>query len=70
MRIGSGFTVGFLGAAIGLRPALGWSSAAMCVCVAVLAGYLALTARRGHRQDDDAAGQDMLPARSAESTAS
>jgi hypothetical protein len=60
MRIGSGFTVGLFGAAIGLRPALGWSSAAMCACVVVLAGYLALTARRG-------AGQDVPHARSAAS---
>jgi MFS family permease len=47
MRIGSGITVGFLGAAIGLRPALGWSSAALCVCVVVLTVYLAGAARRG-----------------------
>jgi MFS family permease len=46
MRIGSGITVGLFGAAIGLRPALGWSSAALCACVAVLAIYLAFTARR------------------------
>jgi MFS family permease len=46
MRIGSGITVGFLGAALGLRPALGWSSAALCVCVAALAAYLAVAARR------------------------
>jgi hypothetical protein len=46
MRIGSGFTVGLLGAAVGLRPALGWSSAALCASVAVLAAYLAVAARR------------------------
>jgi MFS family permease len=46
MRIGSGFTVGLLGAALGLRPALGWSAAALCGCVAVLAAYLAVAARR------------------------
>ena len=46
MRIGSGITVGFLGAALGLRPALGWSSAALCGCVTLLAVYLAVTARR------------------------
>jgi MFS family permease len=46
MRIGSGFTVGLLGAAIGLRPALGWSSLALCACVAALAIYLAAAARR------------------------
>jgi MFS family permease len=45
MRIGSGFTVGLLGAAVGLRPALGWSAAALCACVALLAAYLAVAAR-------------------------
>jgi len=46
MRIGSGLTVGLFGAAVGLRPALGWSAAALCGCVAVLAAYLAVAARR------------------------
>ena len=46
MRMGSGFTVGLLGAVIGLRPALGWSAAALCACVAVLAAYLAISDRR------------------------
>jgi MFS family permease len=46
MRIGSGFTVGLFGAAIGLRPALALSSAALCVCVLALAVYLAVVARR------------------------
>jgi MFS family permease len=46
MRIGSGFTVGLLGAAIGLRPALALSSAALCICVALLAFYLGAVARR------------------------
>jgi MFS family permease len=46
MRIGSGFTVGLFGAAIGLRPALALSSAALCVCVLALAAYLAVVARR------------------------
>jgi MFS family permease len=46
MRIGSGITVGLAGAALGLRPALGWSSAALCVCVAVVGVYLALSGRR------------------------
>jgi MFS family permease len=41
MRIGSGFTVGLFGAAVGLRPALGWSAAALCLCVALLALYMA-----------------------------
>jgi MFS family permease len=40
MRIGSGFTVGLFGAAIGLRPALALSSAALCACVFALAVYL------------------------------
>jgi len=51
MRIGSGFTVGLLGAAVGLRPALGWSAAALCVCVTVLAAYLAVSARRDSAPD-------------------
>ena len=46
MRIGSGLTVGLFGAAVGLRPALGWSAAALCACVGFLAVYLALAARR------------------------
>jgi MFS family permease len=46
MRIGSGFTVGLFGAAVGLRPALGLSAAAMCACVAILALVLAFDARR------------------------
>jgi MFS family permease len=51
MRIGSGITVGFLGAALGLRPALGLSSAALCACVAALAVYLAVAARRAPAPD-------------------
>jgi MFS family permease len=46
MRIGSGFTVGLFGAAVGLRTALGLSSTALVVCVALLAVYLAVIARR------------------------
>jgi hypothetical protein len=46
MRIGSGFTVGLFGAAVGLRTALGLSSTALVVCVAVLAVYLTVVARR------------------------
>jgi MFS family permease len=46
MRIGSGFTVGLVGAAIGLRPALALSAAALCACVLALAVYLAAVARR------------------------
>jgi MFS family permease len=58
MRIGSGLTVGLFGAAVGLRPALGWSAAALCACVAVLAAYLAVAARRGPAADEipDAVG--------------
>jgi MFS family permease len=46
MRLGSGFTVGFLGAATGLRPALGVSALVMCACTAAVAGWLATGARR------------------------
>jgi MFS family permease len=46
MRIGSGFTVGLLGAAIGLRPALALSSAVLCASVLALAIYLAAIAQR------------------------
>jgi len=46
MRIGSGFTVGLFGAAVGLRPALALSSAALAACVLLLAAYLAVAARR------------------------
>jgi MFS family permease len=60
MRMGSGFTVGLLGAAIGLRPALGWSSGALCVCVAIMGGYLAVTARRRPAVD-----HEVAPAESA-----
>jgi MFS family permease len=64
MRMGSGFTVGLFGAVVGLRPALGWSSAALCACVAVLGVYLAVTARRGPAAgsgilDSDAPGRDL-----------
>ena len=46
MRMGSGFTVGLLGAVVGLRPALGWSAASLCACVGVLAVYLTVAGRR------------------------
>ena len=46
LRIGSGFTVGILGAALGLRLSLGISAIAMCACTAVVALYLALGGRR------------------------
>jgi MFS family permease len=52
MRIGSGLTVGLFGAAVGLRPALAWSAAALCACVAILAVYLAVSARRRGPADD------------------
>jgi len=52
MRIGSGFTVGLFGAAVGLRTALGLSSTALVVCVALMAAYLAVIARRDRRSGD------------------
>jgi MFS family permease len=52
MRIGSGFTVGFFGAVVGLRTALGLSAAALCVCVVLLAAYLAIVARSDRLNTD------------------
>jgi len=52
MRIGSGFTVGLLGTVIGLRWSLGLSAAAMCVCTAVVAGYIAVGTRRAVKAHD------------------
>jgi len=52
MRIGSGFTVGLLGTVIGLRWSLGLSAAAMCVCTAVVAAYIAVGTRRAVRARD------------------
>jgi MFS family permease len=46
LRIGSGFTVGILGAALGLRLSLGLSSIALCACTAGVALWLAMAARR------------------------
>jgi len=46
LRVGSGFTVGILGTALGLRASLGISSIAMCACTAAVALYLALGRRR------------------------
>ncbi|HTU76369.1 MAG TPA: MFS transporter [Trebonia sp.] len=46
LRIGSGFTVGILGAALGLRLSLGLSSIALCLCTAGVAIWLAMAARR------------------------
>ena len=45
MRIGSGFTVGLLGAVIGLRPALALSAGALCVCSLAMAAFLRPSAR-------------------------
>jgi MFS family permease len=45
LRAGSGFTVGLLGAAVGLHTSLAWSAAALCVGTA-LAGWHALHGRR------------------------
>jgi hypothetical protein len=41
LRAGSGFTVGILGAAIGIHASLGLSAAALCLGT-VLAGWYAL----------------------------
>jgi MFS family permease len=46
LRAGSGFTVGLVGAAVGLPAALVFSSAALCAGTAVAAVY-ALRGRRG-----------------------
>jgi MFS family permease len=46
LRAGSGFTVGLVGAAIGLPSALAFSSAALCAGT-ILAGIYALRGRRG-----------------------
>ena len=52
MRIGSGFTVGLFGAVVGLRWSLGLSAAAMCLCTAVVAGYIAAGTRRDAKARD------------------
>jgi MFS family permease len=46
LRLGSGFTVGIAGTALGLRASLGLSSVVMCACTAVVAVYLAAGARQ------------------------
>jgi MFS family permease len=46
LRLGSGFTVGLLGTALGLRTSLGLSAIALCVCTAAVAVYLAAVIRR------------------------
>jgi len=46
LRLGSGITVGFFGAVVGLRVSLGVSALAMVACTAIVAGYLALGTRR------------------------
>jgi MFS family permease len=48
LRAGSGFTVGLLGAAIGVHASLGFSAAALCVGT-VIAGTYALRGRRSHQ---------------------
>jgi hypothetical protein len=48
LRAGSGFTVGLLGAAIGMHWSLGLSSAALCAGT-VVAGLYALRPPRGPR---------------------
>jgi MFS family permease len=59
MRMGSGFTVGLFGIIVGLRPALGWSSLALCACTLALAVYLAVAARRRRPPAPDA---ELAPA--------
>jgi MFS family permease len=51
LRMGSGFTVGILGTALGLRASLGLSAVAMCACTALVAAYLALGARKPAEAD-------------------
>jgi MFS family permease len=46
LRMGSGVTVGFLGAIAGLRWSLGLSALALCVCTALVALWVAASARR------------------------
>jgi sugar phosphate permease len=54
LRAGSGFTVGLVGAAIGLPSSLAFSSAALCAGTGVAAFY-ALRGRRGaaHERGDE-----------------
>jgi hypothetical protein len=52
LRMGSGFTVGFLGALAGLRWSLGVSAIALCVGTALVAGYLAAGTWRTARADE------------------
>jgi hypothetical protein len=65
MRMGSGVTVGLLGAAIGLRPALALSSAALCACVLALAVYLAVVARRSPFPADSTSRRTSVESSSA-----
>jgi MFS family permease len=51
LRLGSGFTVGILGTALGLRASLGLSAVAMCACTALVAAYLAVGARQAARRE-------------------
>ncbi len=54
LRAGSGFTVGLLGAAVGVHWSLGLSSVCLCLGTGV-AGYFALRPTRGRRPEADAA---------------
>jgi hypothetical protein len=55
------------GATLAMKAdALGWSSAALCACVAVLAVYLAFAARRAPAHD---VLQDAMPAQEAGTSA-
>jgi hypothetical protein len=61
LRIGSGFTVGILGAALGLRASLGISSLAMCACTAAVAVYLTRGERRASIRAPRAETADTHP---------
>jgi MFS family permease len=58
LRMGSGLTVGFLGAIAGLRWSLGLSAAALCACTALVAIWVAVSARRRSDNTDRAAAGD------------
>ncbi|WP_236655377.1 MFS transporter [Streptacidiphilus carbonis] len=55
LRAGSGFTVGLLGAAIGVHWSLGLSSAALCLGTAVAGWYALRAPREARRSHDDGA---------------
>ncbi len=63
LRTGSGFTVGLLGAAIGIHTSLGLSAAALCVGTAA-AGIYAL--RDAQDSDSSSSPSDSMSSRLAE----